>query len=331
MSVFKKRIIAITAAILSILSLIVQAKFQPPSDFPAFKKWLEEAPLEEKREHFENLSEGFIEEHGEDANNLRLCINLDQNWMGIQHWVEQKWRKVGIRYLDDQRYIDYIYNAHKGMKPWLVMFANTPLKQSVIVQPTDNMMRNLACIAKVYGERFNVGVMDHRQSEKVFENYDMRLDYGRTTPALIIFDNGKAYPAPTGTLGAQKLDKYLKDYHDGNCQYCGQLVLPPNSEISLYLQYAKNEVANSYSYIYSYNYMLEHFNNTWVHDDFMAPYFGPKNGRKQIGFRLIFWILVPFSTCSIVILILTLKCLCQCICGGKKVDQTKKNVKAKED
>ena len=51
-------------------------------------------------------------------------------------------------------------------------------------------------IAKIYGEKFNIGVMDHRQSEKVFENYDMRLDYGRTTPALIIFDNGKVYPAP---------------------------------------------------------------------------------------------------------------------------------------
>ena len=83
MSVLKKRIIAITAFILSILGLMVQAKFEPPADFASFKKWLEEAPIEEKREHFENMSESFIEEHGEDANNLRLCINLDQNWMGI--------------------------------------------------------------------------------------------------------------------------------------------------------------------------------------------------------------------------------------------------------
>ena len=97
------------------------------------------------------------------------------------------------------------------------------------------MMRNVACLAKIYGERFNIGVMDHRESEKVFENYDMRLDYGRTTPALIIFDNGKVYPAQTGTLGAPKLDHYLKNYHEGDCQYCGQLVQPPNSEISMYL------------------------------------------------------------------------------------------------
>ena len=79
------------------------------------------------------------------------------------------------------------------------------------------MMRNLGCVASVYKDKFNVGFMDHRAGEKVFESYDVKLDYGKSTPALIIFDNGKAYPAPTGTLGAQKLDKYLKNYHDGEC------------------------------------------------------------------------------------------------------------------
>ena len=42
----------------------------------------------EKREHYESLSESFIEEHSEDANNLRLCIMVDQNWMGLDHWVD---------------------------------------------------------------------------------------------------------------------------------------------------------------------------------------------------------------------------------------------------
>ena len=128
MRVFKKHIIAAIAAIFSILTTIARAKFEPPSDFAEFKKWMEEAPIEERREHFEDLSEGFIEQHGEDANNLRLCINLDQNWMGADHWVSQNWRKAGVRFLDDKKYNDFIFNAHKGMKPWIVMFANTPLK-----------------------------------------------------------------------------------------------------------------------------------------------------------------------------------------------------------
>ena len=89
MSVFKKRIFTITAVIFSILTtlVVVKAKVEPPSDFAAFRKWLEEAPLEERREHFESLSENYVVEYGEDANNLRLCINLEQNWMGMEHWV----------------------------------------------------------------------------------------------------------------------------------------------------------------------------------------------------------------------------------------------------
>ena len=80
------------------------------------------------------------------------------------------------------------------------------------------MMRNLGCMATVYGERFNFGFMEHRLSEKVFENYDMRLDFGKTTPGLIVFDNGKAYPAKTGTLGPAKLAKFLADHtNEDNC------------------------------------------------------------------------------------------------------------------
>ena len=49
---------------------------KPPQGFEDYKKWLDNASLEERKEHFESLSENYIEKHGEDANNLRLCINL---------------------------------------------------------------------------------------------------------------------------------------------------------------------------------------------------------------------------------------------------------------
>ena len=41
-------------------------------------------------------------------------------------WVDQRWRKTGVRMLDDQRYTDWIVNADWGTKPWVVMFAYTP-------------------------------------------------------------------------------------------------------------------------------------------------------------------------------------------------------------
>ena len=135
----------------------------------------------------------------------------------MDNWVDQRWRKAGVRLLDNQRYTDWIVNADWGTKPWLVMFANTPYASASIVQPTDNMMRNLACLATVYGDTFNFGLMDFRISEKVFENYDMKLDYGKTTPALILFDSGRVYPAPTGALSAHKMSDFMENYKEGSC------------------------------------------------------------------------------------------------------------------
>ena len=132
-----------------------------------------------------------------------------------------------MRLLDNQRYTDWIVNADWGTKPWLVMFANTVYSSSAIVQPTDNMMRNLACLATVYGDTFNFGLMDHRKSEMVFENYDVKLDYGKTTPALIIFDSGRAYPAESGSLSSHLLAQFMENYKEGSCQRCPQTIKPP--------------------------------------------------------------------------------------------------------
>lgn len=126
------------------------------------------------------------------------------------------------------------------------MFGYTPLTQTRTTQPTDNMLRSLGCLAKLYGDSFNFGFMDHRLSEKVFESYDTRLDYGKSTPALIMFDSGRAYPARTGTLGAPRLATFMSDHtNEANCVYCGQTVKAPQSELSMYLEYAKNEIYNS--------------------------------------------------------------------------------------
>jgi hypothetical protein len=100
------------------------------------------------------------------------------------------------------------------------MFGYTPYSSGEVVQPVDNMIRNMACLAKVFSDTLNVGFMDYRKSEKVFENYDMKLDWGKTTPALIMFANGLAYPASTGTLSATKLSNFAANYTE-DCQFCG--------------------------------------------------------------------------------------------------------------
>lgn len=74
---------AVTTSLLSSVALA-----EVPTDFAAYKEWLETAPLEEKREHFMSISPSFIESHGEKADEVRLCVNLDQNWMGLDLWVD---------------------------------------------------------------------------------------------------------------------------------------------------------------------------------------------------------------------------------------------------
>ena len=166
-------------------------------------------------------------------------------------------------------------------------------------------MRNLACLATIYGDTFNFGLMDHRKSEKVFENYDVQLDYGKATPALIMFDSGRAYPAPPGSLSSHKLADFMDNYKEGSCQHCGQTVKPPQSEGGLYLEYAKNEISGAQAYKDAYNYMQDNHNDTWVHMNLIQPYFGPKIGRKVIGERVLFWIIVPAVLNGLVVFYLT--------------------------
>ena len=44
------------------------AKPEIPTDFAGYKEWLDTASYEDKKEHFDSLSDKFIEQHGEDAN-----------------------------------------------------------------------------------------------------------------------------------------------------------------------------------------------------------------------------------------------------------------------
>ena len=198
--------------------------------------------------------------------------------------------------MDDQKYTDFIADAPKGSKPWIVMFAYTPFYMPSLNQPTDNMLRNLACIATLYKDSFNVGFMDYRASEKVIESYDVKLDYGKTTPALFIFDNGRAYPSKPSTLTAYKLHGFLKNYKDGECIYCPQETLAPQTELTMYIEYAKNEVARSMYFREGYKFVEKHLSliapyDTYVKEKYLVPIFGPQNGRKAIGEKFIFYVL----------------------------------------
>ena len=93
----------------------------------------------------------------------------------------------------------------------------------------------------------------------------------------------------------------------------------------MYLQYAKFELANSKQYIDTYNYLMEKTNNTFIHEKILRPYFGPKVGKKQVGGRIIFWVIVP----TIALTWELLSAIWGCIFRKKKEDKNEKKPAAK--
>lgn len=77
-------------ALLVTVTRLSVAMSAPPAedDFDAFQTWLASLTADERREHFASKSEAFIAEHGEEADQIRLCVSLDQDWMGIDLWVD---------------------------------------------------------------------------------------------------------------------------------------------------------------------------------------------------------------------------------------------------
>ena len=98
-----------------------------------------------------------------------------------------------LRYLDIQRYTDWVYNAPEGSKPWIIMFGDSAMGNPEMQQATDSMLRLMICLGIHYKDQYNIGYMDYRKSEKVQQAYDMILQFGIKAPYLMVLKNGRAY------------------------------------------------------------------------------------------------------------------------------------------
>ena len=56
-------------------------------------EWKMSVSEEEHREFILGKNEEYIKERGEAANDLRLCIQLEEDWFGQDTFVTQKWGK----------------------------------------------------------------------------------------------------------------------------------------------------------------------------------------------------------------------------------------------
>ena len=92
------------------------------------------------------------------------------------------------------------------------------------------------------------------------------------------------------------------------------------------IRYARNEATIFLEYLYKdigYNRQIsratrdlqEYFNNTWVDDTLIAPYFGVTLKPKLAGFNLFWYIIFPLGLIALYILLKILGCFCRhCLC-----------------
>ena len=163
-------------------------------DYGAFQAKMKAMSKKERREYELDMNEKFISRWGEKANELRLCQALDLNdTTSDDLWIDNAWMDTNVRYLDIQRYNDWVATQKEGDKPWLIIFGLTPYGQQQSQQTTNLMMKKIMCLDKHFGDNVNYGFVDFKKGEKIIESYDYEMHYGQMAPYLMWFKDGKAY------------------------------------------------------------------------------------------------------------------------------------------
>lgn len=80
--------------------------------FAEFKHWLTSMSLEERRDYEFSMSPKYIQEYGEEVNEIRLCVNVHKNYTSSEFWFDKVWqRDSNLRFLDNKRFDDWVVNA----------------------------------------------------------------------------------------------------------------------------------------------------------------------------------------------------------------------------
>lgn len=216
------------------------------------------------------------------------------------------------------------------------MFGDTAYGTPYIVQTNENMLRCMACLSTLYADKYNVGFMDFRKSEYVFEAYDHYATYGLGAPYLLIFKDGMAYHGAQGSTPAEQLYEMVNN-PEGYSKI-NETIKESRSELTIFWEYAKKDLGNYQKLswlqwdIEDFFSKNEHVNTTvgpWIRENIIDYYFRERYNTKRRAQNIIFMIFVPAALLALCILRLILKIVCWilCCCGSSKkksVDQADK-------
>lgn len=202
---------------------------------------------QEKKDELERkVSALFIEKFGEKWEAARVCDYTIQNeFTDSNMWVQKSWLKEGLHYVDEDRWNDFVYNAPKGSKPWLINFGNSPMGAPDGDQLATSIFVSSICIARHLKNEFNVGFADYRKAERILESYDWSWgQYAKMAPLQIVIKDGKVYQLPQSNFGMIYYTEAVTKQLEKTAVMVAP-VKPARTELNIYWEYAMRDLGKT--------------------------------------------------------------------------------------
>lgn len=146
------------------------------------------------------------------------------------------WREAGVHLLDEQKFHDWIYNAPKGDKGWLIFGGISPLWDYTGLQPLDEALRRALCYQKAFGDLINVGWYDLQGHEKLKMSLNYKANaYGDMAPQMMYIKDGSIYH-PKENASSEIMYEIM--YKPRESADFIEKVPIPRTELTIYFEYA---------------------------------------------------------------------------------------------
>jgi hypothetical protein len=147
----------------------------------------------------------------------------------------------GVHHITAKKWDDWIYNAPKDGKPWLINFCNTMMNTHDSDQLCNRAIQQSACLAEALKGDFNVGFIDYRGGEMVLESYDWGWGrWWRMAPLQIIIEKGTIYQLPQKNYSILHMAEAVKAKEE-HAVYITPVVHSRN-DFNIYWEYATRDV-----------------------------------------------------------------------------------------
>jgi len=149
--------------------------------------------------------------------------------------------KENVHYIDEERYVEFILNAPKDSKPWLLDFGNTPMGRPEGDKVTEGRIELLICLSRYLADEFHFGFGDYRKSENILESYDFEWgQYGTMAPLSLYIEGGQLYQFAQRNYAIFQFAEAVKRVKEEH-EYSTPVVAPRN-ELNIFWEYAKRDL-----------------------------------------------------------------------------------------